>query len=219
LPGLILCGRCGRRMQVRYRDDGHSYFCARSDNDTSNTGASRCWSTPGARLDAAIERHVLAQLTEENLDLSLEVLRRLEADLVSVLVETYPYRGGNGNWTRYAAWNRIRDNGKVRPLKLEELFREDGAWIRYLRTACAVELRGLGATWPDEATAETDAEGKPNLPAPLEQQRFTLSATGLQLQFDPYEAGSGAQGGFTVHIPFSDLGRYLRPEWRRRLVR
>ena len=80
LPGLILCGRCGRRMQVRYRDDGHSYFCARSDNDTSNTGASRCWSTPGARVDAAIERHVLAQLTEENLDLSLEVLRRLEAD-------------------------------------------------------------------------------------------------------------------------------------------
>lgn len=146
-------------------------------------------------------------------------LRRSDADLVSVLVETYPYRGGNGNWTRYAAWNRIRDDGKVRPLRLEELFREDGAWIRYLRTACAVELRRLGAAWPGEATAETDAEGGPRLPAPLEEQRFTLSATGLQLQFDPYEAGSGAQGGFSVHIPFSDLGRHLRPEWRRRLVR
>ena len=85
LQGLIICGKCGRRMQVRYRGDKghrvHSYFCVRGDNDFSDNGASVCWSTPSPRLDAAIERHVLAQLTTENLDLSLQVLHRLEEDV------------------------------------------------------------------------------------------------------------------------------------------
>lgn len=83
LQGLIICGRCGRRMQVQYRGDQrcHTYACVRHDNDISPDGASTCWSTPGPRIDAAIERHVLAQLTKDNLDLSLEVLRRLEEDV------------------------------------------------------------------------------------------------------------------------------------------
>ena len=144
-------------------------------------------------------------------------LRRLEPDLVSVLVRTYPYRGGNGNWMRYATWTRVTDGGVARPLRLAELFREDGRWVRYLRTACALELARLDAAWPGDATAETTEDGKPNLPAPLEEDLFTLSSTGLQLHFDPYEAGSGAQGGFVVHVPFSDLRPYLRPEWRERL--
>lgn len=83
LQGLVLCGRCGRRMQVRYRTEvgGASvYTCPRKDGDISVSGDSMCWSTPGTKIDAAVERHVLDQLTRDNLDLSLEVLHQLEDD-------------------------------------------------------------------------------------------------------------------------------------------
>lgn len=83
LQGLVLCGRCGRRIQVRYRSElgGASvYFCPRRDIDITRSGDSMCWSTPGTRIDNAVERHVLSQLTRENLDLSLEVLHQLEDD-------------------------------------------------------------------------------------------------------------------------------------------
>ncbi len=86
LQGLVICGRCGRRMHVRYRGDTRSpvYLCERTDGDISRDGASLCWSVPGTRIDAAVERHVLSQVTRHNLDLSLEVLHRLEQDVSEV---------------------------------------------------------------------------------------------------------------------------------------
>jgi hypothetical protein len=84
LQGLMICGRCGRRMHVRYPGDKRAssvYFCTRRDNDISRDGASLCWSTAGARIDAAVEHHVLAHLTRDNLDLSLAVLHQLEQDV------------------------------------------------------------------------------------------------------------------------------------------
>ncbi len=83
LQGLVLCGRCGRRMQVKYRAEvgGTSvYVCPQRGVDIKPSGNAMCWSTPGAQIDTAVEHHVLAQLTEDNLDLSLEVLHQLQSD-------------------------------------------------------------------------------------------------------------------------------------------
>jgi DNA invertase Pin-like site-specific DNA recombinase len=81
LQGLLLGGRCGRRMTVRYHGLGGqraSYQCDRRRMYDGQGGM--CWSVAAGPLDAAVETHVLATLTPANLDLALAVLTQLEED-------------------------------------------------------------------------------------------------------------------------------------------
>jgi DNA invertase Pin-like site-specific DNA recombinase len=81
LQGLLLCGRCGRRMTVRYYGTGGrrpAYQCDRRRMHDGQGGM--CWSVPAPPIDAAVAAHVLATLTPENLDLALAVLTQMEAE-------------------------------------------------------------------------------------------------------------------------------------------
>jgi hypothetical protein len=85
LQGLVVCGRCGDRMTVRYETrQGHPapvYTCQRRGIETATPA---CQVIPGAALDAAISDLVLAAVTPASVDVALEVfaeLRTREADL------------------------------------------------------------------------------------------------------------------------------------------
>jgi DNA invertase Pin-like site-specific DNA recombinase len=81
LQGLILCGRCGRRLTVRYYGTGGQYAvyqCARRHLHDGQGGM--CWTVPAAPLDASVEAHVLAAFTQDNLELALAVLTQMEED-------------------------------------------------------------------------------------------------------------------------------------------
>jgi len=72
LGGLLLCGRCGRRMRTAYR--GHAtrqwdYVCL---GDRPH-GQTRCWSVPGAPLDAAITAVFLDTVVPSEVELALAV--------------------------------------------------------------------------------------------------------------------------------------------------
>lgn len=74
LPGLLLCGRCGRRMRVFYKGSPRKtwqYVCV----GKRATGQEICWSTMGRRLDEAIERLFLATMVPTEIDLSIAVER------------------------------------------------------------------------------------------------------------------------------------------------
>jgi DNA invertase Pin-like site-specific DNA recombinase len=77
LTGLLVCGRCGRRLTVAYSGRGRSYFiylCA-GDRD-HRTGM--CWIVPGAAIDAAIEQLFLSTMVPEELELCLAVERDVQ---------------------------------------------------------------------------------------------------------------------------------------------
>ncbi len=85
LQGLVVCGRCGDRMTVRYETrEGHPapvYACQRRGIATATPA---CQMIHGAALDAAISDLVLAAVTPASVDVALEVfdeLRTREADL------------------------------------------------------------------------------------------------------------------------------------------
>jgi DNA invertase Pin-like site-specific DNA recombinase len=81
LPGLLLCGRCGRRLTVRYHGptgQRAAYQCDRRRFQDGQRGMG--WSVPAQPIDAAVETHVLEALTPENLDLAVAVLHQMEAD-------------------------------------------------------------------------------------------------------------------------------------------
>ena len=77
--GLLVCGRCYCRMQVRYGGPRqlHSYTCNRL---ATNYGGNSCQYLPGAPVDAFISQWVLTALEPAALTLSLEATARLEQE-------------------------------------------------------------------------------------------------------------------------------------------
>jgi recombinase/recombinase-like zinc beta ribbon protein len=79
LQGLAICGRCGRRMTVRYHVRRGvpipDYQCMRASIDT---GGPRCLTVPGGAVDAAIGQLLLDTVTPLALDVALSVQAELE---------------------------------------------------------------------------------------------------------------------------------------------
>jgi DNA invertase Pin-like site-specific DNA recombinase len=79
LAGLVVCGRCGRRMVVAYSGPERrlSYRCSRGQSDY---GAPFCQSLAGRGLDECVARQVLQALAPAALELSLAAADEIEAE-------------------------------------------------------------------------------------------------------------------------------------------
>ncbi len=78
LGGLLVCGKCGARMQVRYsRSNLHQYLCSRQ-RDTY--GAQACQCISGAVLDQFVTQQVFGALEPATLELSLASAQQIEQD-------------------------------------------------------------------------------------------------------------------------------------------
>ncbi|GAA4246867.1 hypothetical protein GBZ26_13175 [Azospirillum formosense] len=75
LAGLIVCGRCGRRMAVSYGSAYHSYHCRRAQADY---GEPQCQSCPVGALDALVTTAFLDAVAPAGLEATLAALETLE---------------------------------------------------------------------------------------------------------------------------------------------
>jgi DNA invertase Pin-like site-specific DNA recombinase len=76
LQGLMVCGRCGRRMQVQYDPSCRSrYVCSRR---TVDYGEPLCQSVSGECIDALVTRQVLLALEPAALELSLSTAEDIQ---------------------------------------------------------------------------------------------------------------------------------------------
>jgi DNA invertase Pin-like site-specific DNA recombinase len=77
LQGLVLCGRCGRRMSVRYTRDGRtpSYEC---NQVHKQQGGRTCQFVRGDGVDAAVARLFLEAIQPAQLEVSLATLEQIE---------------------------------------------------------------------------------------------------------------------------------------------
>lgn len=77
LPGIILCGRCGRRMTVRYTGTGGirpAYECVgRWEHGNKAT----CSSVPADVLDKAVSEKILSIMKPSELEISLKVIHSI----------------------------------------------------------------------------------------------------------------------------------------------
>ena len=83
LQGLLLCGRCGDRMNVRYSmhhggQQVPTYLC---DRDHTQVGARTCQSLPGASLDEAIGTLLVEMVTPLALEVALTVQDEIQSHL------------------------------------------------------------------------------------------------------------------------------------------
>lgn len=81
LSGVLLCGRCGRPMGVRYQGaDRWTYVCV-----GENTRGDRvCWTVSGMAIDAAVEDLLLRMIIPSELDLTLALEREVESQSTSL---------------------------------------------------------------------------------------------------------------------------------------
>jgi DNA invertase Pin-like site-specific DNA recombinase len=79
LAGLLVCGTCGCRMQVRYGGPKqlHSYTCSQL---ATNYGGVYCQYLPGAPIDRFVSQWVLTALAPAALTLALEAADRVEQE-------------------------------------------------------------------------------------------------------------------------------------------
>ncbi len=77
LQGLGVCGRCGRRMRVRYMEDGRRpiYTCSHLHKELA---AKTCQELRGDRVDQAVVQVFLTAMQPAHLQLSLATLQELE---------------------------------------------------------------------------------------------------------------------------------------------
>src|SRR5262249_44368326 len=75
LQGLVLCGRCGRRMTIRYMDDGKIplYECNQLHKQL---GEKSCQSLRGDRIDEAVSRVVLEAMQPAQLEVSMAAIEQ-----------------------------------------------------------------------------------------------------------------------------------------------
>lgn len=69
LQGLVLCGRCGRRMTVRYQGVRPQYVCC----SAKKQGAPGCWSVSGTAIDEAVVQVFLDAAQPPEIELALAV--------------------------------------------------------------------------------------------------------------------------------------------------
>ena len=79
LQGMLICGKCGRRMSPRYHGTGGKRVSYQCDQRRQRDGMGGiCWSVPGNAIDTAVAQTVLEAINESQLNLSLSVLDELE---------------------------------------------------------------------------------------------------------------------------------------------
>lgn len=76
LQGLVLCGRCGRRMTIRYMEDGKVplYECNQLHKQH---GEKTCQSLRGDRIDEAVARVFLEAMRSAQLDVSMAAIDQI----------------------------------------------------------------------------------------------------------------------------------------------
>ncbi|MCL5960360.1 MAG: recombinase family protein [Chloroflexi bacterium] len=83
LQGIVLCGRCGRRMSVRYLQDGNtpSYECNQLHSELAGT---TCQFVRGDTVDAAVARIFLEAMQPAQLEVSMATLDQIEARALQI---------------------------------------------------------------------------------------------------------------------------------------
>ncbi|MEQ2006930.1 MAG: RsiV family protein [Limisphaerales bacterium] len=128
-------------------------------------------------------------------------LRLLTTNLASFVVWSYVAMGGSGNHSRWDGLTYQWQDGMVTSLGLSAVFKPVPDWKPAFRERCLEKLKSKGHSGPGQVSGDD---------IPL--SNFTLSPTGLQIYFNPYEIVSGADGEFVVHFDYAELKDLLRTD-------
>jgi len=210
LAGLVICGRCGKKMTVRYqRGRGGKlhpvYVCSRAKSDYA---ADRCQQLAGPCVDAHVTDLLLAAMAPAALEVSLAAATHVEAQREQVdqiwrqRLERADYQAERARRQYQLAEpeNRlvVRQLEKDWEAALAERQRLGEEYDRFTaarpRTLTAAErgqIRALAADLPAvwDAPTTTDADRKQLIRHLVEQARITVLGTSEKVDVEVVWAG------------------------------
>jgi DNA invertase Pin-like site-specific DNA recombinase len=227
LSGLARCGRCGRRMTVRYHLRGQTtqpeYVCARQLTDYG--AGQRCQALAGACVDTFVTEQVLAALTPAAVAVSLQAAEQVAAERAE-LEQLWAQRRERAAVAVDRARRCYRLAEPEHRLVVRQLeadweaalaaqvrLRED--YDRFTRTrpqpltpaqqqaitALAGDIEGLWA-----APTTTDADRKQLIRALVDQVTITVAGSSERVAVQITWAGGRTTGGQTIR-PVARLGQ------------
>ncbi|MBV8830868.1 MAG: recombinase family protein [Acidobacteriaceae bacterium] len=152
LQGIALCGRCGRQMWLRYSGPQGTFPVYQCQADAKELGGPACQAVRALRVDAEVERQLLAALQPDQLALALEAFDQL------VLEQTARER----QWhlrlerVRYEAQRARRQYDEVEPENRLVARSLEQAWEEKLRAVEQVERDYQ--EWKQEHRTEISAQ-------------------------------------------------------------
>jgi DNA invertase Pin-like site-specific DNA recombinase len=151
LQGLVLCGRCGRRMTVRYHGrkgrPRPSYVCV---SESAESGGAACQNIPGLRIEEAIGSLLLEVMTPVALEMALTVQHEIQ--------------------------DRIEDADRLRHTQVERArYAADLAQRRYLKVDPDNRLVAdtLEADWNQKLRALAEAQEEYERQRKADEQRLS----------------------------------------------
>ncbi len=117
--------------------------------------------------------------------------------LISVVSTVYTYTGGAHPNRYFVASNFGVVKGKAKQIQIGDLFRPGFDYLQEITMNVMPELVRREAGWVESGwMREVDAT-RANI--------FTVNAKGITFYFEPYSAGSYAEGEYIVTVPFSEF--------------
>jgi len=146
LQGIAVCGRCGRRMGVRYSGPHGNYPVYHCSADQSLQNHPRCQEVRALRADAEFERVLLAALAPDQIALAVAAVSQLEAE-TQALEHQWALKRERA---RYEAERARRQYDAVEPENRLVARSLERVWEEKLRQAEAIEQ--AYAAWQSEQT-------------------------------------------------------------------
>jgi hypothetical protein len=84
LQGIVVCGRCGARMRLRYSGPQGEFPVYECNYAKSQEGGARCQEVRALGLDAEVEQLVLTALAPDQIALALAALEQLEQEYAAL---------------------------------------------------------------------------------------------------------------------------------------
>ncbi len=139
-------------------------------------------------------------------------------DIISLRENNRYYTGGahgNSHTKCYTFW---MIDGQPKPIKLEDLFKKGSDWPSVLNpfvgNALSEEKKRRGVTWLPCTGGCVTWLSFTDTTLEFEWHKFAKQVSilpkGITIYFNTYDVGTGGEGEYTVHVPFSVLETVLR---------
>jgi len=135
LQGIAVCGRCGRRMALRYSGPHGDYPLYQCVSDQSQDGSPRCQEVRALPVDATVERLLLEALAPDQIALAVAAMGQLDEE-ARLLEKQWALKRERAH---YAAERARRQYDTVEPENRLVARSLERVWEEKLRQVEAVE--------------------------------------------------------------------------------
>ena len=157
LQGLVLCGKCGRAMTIRYHQRSGrltpDYVCAKENVEQA---APKCQAIPGGGIDEAVGRLLVESVTPMALEVTLQVQDELQARLTEAdrLRQQHVQRAQYEAEQARLRYMRVDPNNRLVADTLEALWNEKLRWLTQAKEEYEKQQRLDGAQISAEQRAK-----------------------------------------------------------------